>query len=221
MTQMFNVPQDKLVQRIAEELKKVEAINPPEWAAFVKTGAQKQRPPMEDEWWFKRTAAILRSIAVMGPIGVSKLRTRYGGRKRRGHKPPKFKKGSGSILRKALQQLEKAGFCKQTENNAKHKGRIITSKGMKIIERAACELLKNSRKPALQTSKPRIEAKEEKKGEEKKDTKHIKEKTEKAEHKEVEHKEKEVEHKENKETNIAKENINEEIAKQSEEQKKA
>ena len=41
-----------------------------------------------------------------GPIGVSKLRTKYGGKKNRGHKPEHFYKGSGSVARKVLQQFE-------------------------------------------------------------------------------------------------------------------
>ena len=52
----------------------------------------------------------MRRIYIDGPVGTEKLRTFYGGRKRRGTKPARFGKGSGSVIGKLLQQLEAAGF---------------------------------------------------------------------------------------------------------------
>jgi ribosomal protein S19E (S16A) len=43
---------------------------------------------------------------------------------------------SGNILRKILQQLEKAGLAKQAEVSG-HKGRIITPKAASLINTAA------------------------------------------------------------------------------------
>ena len=102
---IYDVPTDKLLQKTSEALKKIEVITPPAWAGFVKTGMSKSRPPVQDDWWFLRAASILRKIMHFGPIGVSKLRNQYGGRKNRGVKPDKFYKGSGNIIRKILQQL--------------------------------------------------------------------------------------------------------------------
>ena len=112
---IYDVYPNELIEKVAEELKKIEEIKPPVWTAFAKTGAHRERAPLEKDWWYKRAAAILRSVAVLGPIGVSKLRTKYGGKKRRGHKKPEFRKGSGSVVRKCLQQLEKAGLIKFAE----------------------------------------------------------------------------------------------------------
>lgn len=122
-----------LITNVAKELKHI--IKQPEWTPFVKTGNHKQRPPADKEWFFTRTAAVLRTVALNGPIGVSKLRTKYGGRKNRGYKPEKFVKGSGNVLRKALQELDKAGLTIQAEKGV-HKGRVITPKGAKLLAKA-------------------------------------------------------------------------------------
>jgi len=133
---IFNENPSKLINKAAEELKKIEVIKAPVWAKYVKTGRSKERPPEETDWWYKRTASVLRKVYVLGPIGTSKLRVKYGSRKNRGYQPEKFFKASGNILRKVLQQLEKAGFIKQVEKGV-HKGRIITPKGKSFLDKLA------------------------------------------------------------------------------------
>jgi small subunit ribosomal protein S19e len=123
----------QLVMKAAAELEKLPEFKPPEWASFVKTGVHKQRPPTQDNWWYIRSASILRKIYLNQSLGVSKLRKVYGGRKNRGHKPEHKKRASGNIIRKILQQHEKAGFVK-TE---KGKGRTITPKGQKFLDGVA------------------------------------------------------------------------------------
>ena len=130
---------NKLVARTAEVLGGYEELKPPEWAAYAKTGVHKERPPTQDNWWHLRAAAVLRKVSLQGPIGTEKLRVAYGGRKNRGHKPDKFKKGSGSVIRAVLQQLEAAGLVKQAEA-AGHKGRVITPQGQSLLDRAANEV---------------------------------------------------------------------------------
>jgi small subunit ribosomal protein S19e len=110
MTTVYDVPADRFIQTLAGELKKKPEIKPPEWALFAKTGAHKEMPPEDPEWWFVRVASIMRRVYIDGPIGVERMRTFYGGGKNRGSRPTRFRKGSGSILRKSLQQLESAGY---------------------------------------------------------------------------------------------------------------
>jgi len=128
----------KLVERTKEELKKFEEIKPPAWSFFVKSGSHKERPPEQPDFWYIRAASILRRIYLDGPVGVERLRTYYGGRKRRGTEPAKFRKASGNIIRKILQQLEKAGLVEKTK-----KGRKITSKGQAFLDRIAYEVSKS------------------------------------------------------------------------------
>ena len=139
MTTMYDADSQELITKAAEELKKIPEIKPPEWAPFVKTGMHKERPPVKDDWWYSRTASVLRAVYRLGPVGVSKLRAKYGGKKNRGHKKEHFYKGSGNILRKALQQLEKAGFVKFAEKGV-HKGRVVTPKGKSFLDRIASQI---------------------------------------------------------------------------------
>ena len=88
MVSVFKVSPQSLVKETAEELKgKFQA---PSWATFVKTGHNKERPPMQPDWWHIRAASVLRVIYKDGPVGVSKLRSKYGSRKNRGVKQAGF-----------------------------------------------------------------------------------------------------------------------------------
>jgi len=146
MATLYDVYPNEHIEKIAEELKKFDSIKPPVWAKFVKTGVHRERPPVRLDWWYMRAASLLRKIYIMGPIGVSKLRTKYGGKQRRGHDMPMFKKGSGNIIRKVLQQLEKAELVKYKEIGL-HKGRVIAPKGVAILDKTANELAKAMPKP--------------------------------------------------------------------------
>ncbi len=141
MGNIFDVPVNEFIINLAAELKKVEQIRPPEWSLFCKTGMHKARPPVQTDWWFIRAAAILRSVKVLGPVGVQKLRAKYGGKMRRGYRTEHFYKGSGSVIRKILQQLEKAGFIKQVKKDV-HKGRVVTPVGDKFLNTVAIALMK-------------------------------------------------------------------------------
>ena len=169
MATAYDVEGTELIEKASAELKKQKLFSPPEWAKFVKTGMHKERPPVNDDWWYVRSASILRKIYMHGPVGVSKLRNWYGGRKRRGHKTEHFYKGSGSIIRKILQQLEKAGMIKFVQKGI-HKGRAITPSGMKLIDIAATEISTRA-SPQPQKSEAKIaepQAKEQKKPAQKK-----------------------------------------------------
>ncbi len=136
MVTIYDVNPNKLIGKSADELKKVKEIEPAKWISFVKTGVCKERPPSEKDFWYKRSASILRKIYVYGPIGVSKLRVKYGGKKNRGVKPERFRLAGGNIIRKILQQLEKAELIRQTEIGV-HKGKVITPKGKKFLDGVA------------------------------------------------------------------------------------
>ncbi len=131
---IYTVSQQKLVLQTAQELKEV--IKMPEWAQFVKTGAHRETLPRNADWWYIRAASILRICHKQGPIGVSKLRTRYGGRKNRGVRPDIFALASGKVIRVILQQLEEADLVKQ-HSVGTHKGRISTPKGGALLAKAA------------------------------------------------------------------------------------
>ncbi|HEC77354.1 MAG TPA: 30S ribosomal protein S19e [Thermoplasmatales archaeon] len=137
MTTAYDVPAEPLIKKLAEKLKNEFKIEEPTWAKWVKTGMHKERPPENPEWWYIRVASILRKIYMRGPIGVSRLRKFYGGRRDRKSKPYKHVKGSGSIVRKALQQLEEAGLVEKVAD----KGRRITPKGQSLVDNTSQEII--------------------------------------------------------------------------------
>ncbi|MEA1992848.1 MAG: 30S ribosomal protein S19e [Euryarchaeota archaeon] len=128
MTTVYDVQADKLIGKLKEELKSVEEVSPPEWSKFVKTSSSRERRPDQEDWWYIRAASILRKVYMNGPLGVSRLRRVYGSKKNRGHKPWRFRKASGAVIRNILQQLEKAGLV---ENDT---GRVITPKGQSLLD---------------------------------------------------------------------------------------
>ncbi|MDP2749426.1 MAG: 30S ribosomal protein S19e [Nanoarchaeota archaeon] len=169
MVTTYDVDQQELVERAAAELKKVNAIKAPEWAEYVKTGVSRERPPIDEDWWYFRAASILKNVYRLGPIGVSKLRVKYGSKKRRGVAPAHFRIGSGNIIRKILQQLEKAGFIKQVEKGV-HKGKIITPIGKSFLDKIAADIKKNPTPKKVKEIKetiviPKVESKKPKKEE--------------------------------------------------------
>jgi len=138
---MKDVDSKKFIEVCKEELKKVETIKPPSWASFAKTGMSRKFPPQQRDWWYTRAASLLRRIYLDGPVGVQRLRTYYGGRKERGHKPQRFRKAGGGIIRECLQQLESAGFIQKSQNTKK-KGRLISEEGKKFVSKIIQEVKK-------------------------------------------------------------------------------
>ena len=123
------------MSKLLDEIKKVKEVKAPEWAPFVKTGAHKERPPVEDDWWQIRTASILVKVNKHGPVGANRLAKQYGGKKNRGHKTERKYAGSRNIVRKSLQQLEKAGLIKQVKEPKA--GKIVTKEGKELLKRCA------------------------------------------------------------------------------------
>ncbi|MCK4714683.1 MAG: 30S ribosomal protein S19e [Candidatus Aenigmarchaeota archaeon] len=137
MVTVYDVDPRKFINRAANRLKaEFKAIQPPEWAAFVKSGVGRQRAPAQKDFWYLRCASMLRKLYVGGTVGVSRLRTAYGSRKKKGVRRRHFSKAGGAILRKGLQQLEKAGLVRK----AKTGGRLLTSKGRAFMDSVAKEV---------------------------------------------------------------------------------
>ncbi|MFC1787586.1 30S ribosomal protein S19e [Halobacteriota archaeon] len=137
MTTIYDVPASALINKAAEQLKNEEDIIPPDWSVYVKTGVHKEMPPSSEDWWYVRCASVLRRIYIDGPVGVSRLRSFYGGSGNRGSRPAHFLKGSGSIIRAELQQLEKLGYIRKMKS-----GRVISPQGQSFLDNIANEVKK-------------------------------------------------------------------------------
>ena len=137
MTTAYDVPAEMLIDKLSEYLREnMREAQPPIWASYVKTGSHVERVPQNPDWWFLRTASILRKLYMKGPVGVSKLRKDYGGRKRRGVRPAHFAKSGGNIIRTILQQLEQAGLAQKDGT----KGRTVSGKGRSLLDAMATQL---------------------------------------------------------------------------------
>lgn len=136
MVTSYDIPAEKLIEKVAAKLREIETIKAPEWAEFAKTGRHTEKAPTQKDWWHTRAASILRKVYMKGPIGTSRLAEEYGGFADRGSRPNKAVKGSRNIARKCVMQLEASGLVAKNKN----KGRIVTAKGQKLLDAAAKEV---------------------------------------------------------------------------------
>lgn len=137
MTTAYDVPANVLINRLSGYMKEnIREIQPADWAGFVKTGSHVERVPQNPDWWYVRSASVLRKLYMNGPVGVSRLRKEYGGRKRRGVRPAHFAKAGGNILRSILQQLEQAGLAQKDGT----KGRVVSGKGRSLLDAMSTQI---------------------------------------------------------------------------------
>ena len=138
MNTVYELNSQEYNEKLAEALKSVPEFVAPEWIIFAKSGASKARPIENKDFWFKRSASILRQIYKKKIVGVSRLRTKYGSKKNRGYRPEEFRKASGKIIRTILQQADAAGLTEIATDikgvRAKRPGRQLTEKGKQFLE---------------------------------------------------------------------------------------
>lgn len=133
MVTVYDVTPNKLVAKAAAKLEGM-GIPAPAWVGTVKSGPHNERMPQQKNFWYVRLAAILRNAYVNGNVGVSSLRTHFGGKKIRGVRPERKRRAGGAIIRKGMQALEKAGLLIKRK-----KGREISAAGKKLLDAAAKE----------------------------------------------------------------------------------
>ena len=143
MTTLYDAPPEALIEAVAERLSEEAEIEEPDWLLFAKTGAGRELPPEQEDFWPRRCASLLRKVAIDGPVGVGSLRTEYGtatqGSNRYRVRPRQQSQGSGSIVRTALQQLEELGYVEIAEGE----GRQVTPEGHSFLEAVAQEVVES------------------------------------------------------------------------------
>ncbi len=132
----YDVKASELIALAAERLK--DKIKKPEYINYVKSGAGRDRPPESQDFWYVRNASILRQVYVNGPVGVSRLRTKYGNRKESVVHRKHHVKAGGSIIRDSFQALESIKFIKKTKS-----GRVITPEGKSFMDKISNEIIKS------------------------------------------------------------------------------
>ncbi len=90
------------------------------------------------DWWYLRSASVLRKIYLKGHVGITRLSAEYGGKRDRGSAPYHARTGSRSILREIVHQLETAGLVQPY----KTQGRRLSPAGEKLLASVSREALK-------------------------------------------------------------------------------
>ena len=137
MTTAYDVPAKDLIDEIAKKLQKDSNIEIPKENIYSKTGVDRENPPSNKDWWYVRCAAILRKVYINNNIGVEHMKEEFGGKKDCGSKKSKARAGSGTIIRRAFQQLEKAGYL----SKIKGRGRMLSPKGRSFMDNTSKEVV--------------------------------------------------------------------------------
>lgn len=127
------------VKEFAKYLKNTGKLPVPKWADMVKTATFKELPPQDQDWFYVRTAAVLRRIYIRQGTGCGALRKVYGGRVNRGCAPGHHKKASSSVIRGAMKAL----LDMKLISNHPDGGRVITSAGRRDADRIASQVMAN------------------------------------------------------------------------------
>ena len=137
MANIFDVKGSELVRAAAQQLKG--KIKKPDYINFVKSGAHRERPPQDPDFYYIRAASVLRQVYVNGPVGVSRLRRRYGTRKEHSVHRRHHVDAGGSVIWDTMQALEGIGFIKKTK-----RGRVIAPAGKSFLDKIGKELKRES-----------------------------------------------------------------------------
>ena len=148
MATLYDAPADELIDELAAELD--DRLEQPDWAEFAKTGAGRELPPEQDDFWARRAASLLRKIATNGPVGVERLSTEYGstrdGSNRYQVAPSKKADASKNVIRTIIQQLEDEGLVEEKGSD----GRVVTGDGRALLDDTAGTVLENLDRPELE-----------------------------------------------------------------------
>merc|ERR1712078_622156 len=98
--------------------------------------------PYDEDWFYTRAASVARKIYLRKGTGVGALKKWYGGSSgtHRGTRKGHFSKASGSIIRKAMHELEKLEMMEHCSDG----GHIITNKGRAEMDRIAGNITLNT-----------------------------------------------------------------------------
>ena len=141
MPTVYDVPADRLIEKLADHFKRISQVQPPVWAAYTKTGSQAERPPQNKDWWYVRAASIMRKLYLHGPIGLSDLRVEYGGLTAVGYTLAHHRDAGSSNIRKIIAQLQAAGLLHKTT-----KGRVVTAEVRRLLDKLSTEIFKDMTK---------------------------------------------------------------------------
>lgn len=131
LVDIYQINHQKFITAISSYLKNNSQLEIPKDYIFKKTCSGKENCPLDSEWYYSRTASILRRTMVYmvqndnKGITTARLASVYGCSKNRGFRPSKHVPATKSIIKKGFRDLESIGWIKKEE-----KGRILTEKAI-------------------------------------------------------------------------------------------
>nr|CAH8870216.1 unnamed protein product [Trichobilharzia regenti] len=128
------------IKALAQFLKKTGKVKLPDWTDVVKLSAANQLAPYDPDWFYVRCAAVLRHLYIR-PTGLTGLSKAFSRKKRNGVRPSHRSLAHGSVIRKAMQQMEALGLCQKREGG----GRSLTSAGRRDLDRLAYQISRERR----------------------------------------------------------------------------
>ncbi|CAL5990672.1 Ribosomal_protein S19 [Hexamita inflata] len=131
-----DIPANKFIEQYAQQLKREGKIAQPAWSVFVKTGRAQQYSPENADWFYVRSAAIMRRLYCQGTNGMTDLRRMFGMAKDGTVVPRKFKLAGGAIITQICKQLKQQGLVEIVAGE----GRKLTDKGKKALDAFASQL---------------------------------------------------------------------------------
>jgi small subunit ribosomal protein S19e len=148
MVTIYDVPADALIEEVAARLE--DRIDEPDWVEFAKSGSGKELPPEQEDFWYVRSASLLRKVAQNEPIGIERLATEYGSKKRGSNRyivrPGRHSSGSRKLIRASLQALEEDGLV----TTAAGEGRRLSDEGEAFLSEVAAEVFEDLDRPELE-----------------------------------------------------------------------
>lgn len=148
MATIYDVPADALIEEVAARLE--DRIDEPEWVEFTKSGSGKELPPEQDDFWYVRSASLLRKVAQNEPVGIERLATEYGSKKRGSNRysvrPGRHSAGSRKLIRASLQALEEEGLV----TTAAGEGRRVSDEGEAFLSEVATAVFEDLDRPELE-----------------------------------------------------------------------
>jgi len=126
----------KWIKGFAAHLKTQGQLEVPEFVDYTKTSSAKTLAPQDPDWYYVRSAAVLRRVYLRPFTGIGGLSKVFGsayGKSR----PMHFRTAAKGVLRHVLQSLEKLGLLTKSDDG----GRVITKAARRDCDRVAMKVL--------------------------------------------------------------------------------
>ncbi|XP_044935355.1 40S ribosomal protein S19-like [Mustela putorius furo] len=114
----------------------------PEWVDTIKLAKHKELAPYDENWFYTRAVSIARHLYLRGGTGVGSMTKIYGGCQRNGVMLTHFSRGSKSVARRVLQDLEGLKMVGKDQDG----GPKLTPQGQRDLDRIAGQVAAANKK---------------------------------------------------------------------------